>query len=187
MQVATPPAWETLSFVASGNSIERMPPSERRPGRPRTWESEAERKRAYRQRRAAELAEPLAVRVDAQQARAEAAAARTEAEAARRDAAAWKTRAAAAEARVETASARAATASLAAKKARGERDVARRLLTSKLQWARDPGVLHGDPAAMLALVADLYKELSAKRRELSDLRRRLAVAESATLTPPRHG
>jgi riboflavin biosynthesis pyrimidine reductase len=171
-----------LSFVASDNRIDHVPPPEGRPGRPRTWESEAERKRAYRRRRAAELSEPLAVRFDAQQARAEAAAARTGAAAARRDAAAWKARADAAEARAETAAARAATASAAAEKARAERDVARRLLTNKLQWARDPRVLHGDPAALLALIADLYKELSAKRRELSDLRRRLAVAESAAST-----
>lgn len=150
------------------------------------WESEAARKRAYRQRRAAELAEPLAVRVIAQQARAEAAASRTEAEAARRITAAWEARAAAADARAETAVARAATASAATAKARTERDAAQRLVTSKLQWARDPGVLSGDPAALLALVADLYKELSANRRELNDLRQRLAIAESAASARRRH-
>ena len=38
-------------------------------GRPRKWASEAERQRAYRQRRAVELADPLALRAAFRQAR----------------------------------------------------------------------------------------------------------------------
>ncbi len=38
------------------------PEPSRGPGRPRIWASDAERKRAYRARRAAELAEPLQLR-----------------------------------------------------------------------------------------------------------------------------
>jgi len=169
------------SFVASAN-VGLVPMSERRPGRPRTWENDAERKRAYRQRRAAELADPLTVRADAQQARAEAAAARADAEAARRDAAEWQAKAAAASSRAEKAAVRAVAAAAAADKARAERDDARRLLKSKLHWARSPGGLRDDPQALLALVADLYKELSSQRRQLGELRQRLHIAEAAAPT-----
>src|SRR4051812_12794650 len=41
---------------------ERDRPSPRPPGRPRVWESDAERARAYRAAKAAELAEPLQLR-----------------------------------------------------------------------------------------------------------------------------
>jgi chromosome segregation ATPase len=43
----------------------------RPPGRPRKWASEAERKRAYRTRRAADLAEPERLRLELRQARAQ--------------------------------------------------------------------------------------------------------------------
>ena len=148
-----------------------MPESEqRRPGRPRKWANEAERKREYRQRRAAELADPLALREDARAARAEAAHARAEAAAARREAERWKTRAVVAQRRAHQASERANAASEVAKTARAERDEARQLLKSKLQWAKHPEVLRNDPDAVLALVADLYQELAELRRQLKDLR-----------------
>jgi hypothetical protein len=44
-------------------------PASRPPGRPRKWTSEAERKRAYRARRAADLAEPERLRVELRRAR----------------------------------------------------------------------------------------------------------------------
>jgi hypothetical protein len=119
-------------------------------GRPRQWVSEAERKRAYRQRRAAELADPLALREDARAARAEAAQARAEAAAARREAERWHSRAVVAQRRAHQASERARAASQAAKVARTERDEARQLLRSKLQWAKHPEVLRNDPDALLA-------------------------------------
>ena len=56
----------------------------RRPGRPRKWASDAERKRAYRARRATELAEPHRLRDEAREARAAFANARTEFQTARR-------------------------------------------------------------------------------------------------------
>ncbi len=139
-------------------------------GRPRRWPSEAERKRAYRQRRAAELADPLTLREDARAARAEAATARAEAVAARREAERWQTRAVIAQRRAYQATERARAASQAAKAARAERDEARQLLTSKLQWAKHPDVLRHEPDALLALVADLYKELTELRRQLREFR-----------------
>ncbi len=139
-------------------------------GRARKWASEAERKRAYRQRRAVELADPLALRDDARAARAEAAQARAEAAVARREAERWRTRAVVAQRRAHQANERARVASQAAKAARTERDEARRLLTSKLQWAKYPEGLRSDPEALLALVADLYKELAELRRQLRDFR-----------------
>jgi predicted nucleic acid-binding Zn-ribbon protein len=142
----------------------------RPPGRPRKWASEAERKRAYRQRRAAELADPLALRDDARAARADAAQARAEAAAARQEVERWKTRAVVAQRRAHQASERARTASQAAKAARAERDEARQLLTSKLQWAKHPDVLRHDPDALLALVAELYMELTELRRQFKDFR-----------------
>ncbi|MDP8931583.1 MAG: hypothetical protein M3O70_24195 [Actinomycetota bacterium] len=148
-----------------------MPEAQRRrPGRTRKWASEAERKRAYRQRRAAELADPLALRDDARAARAEASQARAEAAAARREAERWQTRAVVAQRRAHQASERARAASQAAKAARAERDEAQRLLTSKLQWAKHPEGLRNDPEALLALVAELYEDLSELREQLRDFR-----------------
>jgi hypothetical protein len=43
----------------------------RRPGRPRVWASEAERAKAYRARRAAELADPDGLRVQVRTLRAQ--------------------------------------------------------------------------------------------------------------------
>lgn len=53
-----------MTYAYSGvNRSDRDPEeSARGPGRPRKWATEAERARAYRQRRAAELAEPGALR-----------------------------------------------------------------------------------------------------------------------------
>lgn len=68
---------------------------------------------------------------------------------------------------------------MAVDKAWAERNEARRLLTSKLKWASDAGRLRDDPKALLALVADLYKELSTLRRQVGELRARLRIAEAA--------
>jgi len=59
------------------------------PGRPRKWTSDAERKRAYRARRAAELADPLAQREVAKTAAAETARAKEAADAAVVEAERW--------------------------------------------------------------------------------------------------
>ena len=118
-------------------------------------------------RRAAELAGPEAVRSEAQAARAGAAKAGTAAEAARRKTEYWRKRAAAAEQRVERATQRARAAEQAAQRARAERDATQRLLRSKLHWSRDARPLKNDPDSLLALVADLRRELEEQRRQLA--------------------
>jgi hypothetical protein len=145
-------------------------------GRPRKWSSEAERKRAYRLRRAAELAGPEAIRAEAQAARAEAIRARTATERARRKTEYWRQRAAVAEQRVDGARQRVRAAEQSAQRARAERDDAQRLLRSKLQWSRDARPLRNDPDTLLALVADLRCELEEQRRQLARARQLLNIA-----------
>lgn len=145
-------------------------------GRPRKWASEAERKRAYRQRRAAELAGPQAVRDQARSLRAEATEARRAAERTKKQAEHWRLRAERAERRVEQAKQRTRAAEQAAQRARGERDQAQRLLRNKMQWSRDARPLRNDPDSLLALVADLRRELEEQRRQLAAARHLLATA-----------
>ena len=142
----------------------------RRAGRPRKWSSEAERKRAYRQRRAAELADPLELRDAARAARTEAAQSLSAAEAARREAERWRGKASAADRRAGAADRKLAAERARAQRLVAERDEARRLLRRKLQWARHAEGLRRDPDALLALVAELYPELEKLRKELSRLR-----------------
>lgn len=87
------------------------------------------------------------------------------------DARRWQVKAEQAEKRAAQLTLRAAGLDAAAVKARQERDAARRLLTSKMQWSRDARRLVGDPEALLALVADLRQELERCRRELAAVRR----------------
>ena len=169
MQVAELPALEALLSSRPAILI-HVSEQVRKGGRPRKWSSEAERKRAYRQRRAAELAGPLELREAARAARSEAAESRSVAETAQREAGRLRAQAAAAGRR-----ANAAERKLAAEKARAqrlvaERDEARRLLRRKLQWARHAEGLRRDPDALLALVAELYQELEKLRKEVSRLR-----------------
>ncbi len=72
MQVALLPALGTAGFIAS-LWLRRMAEQVRKAGRPGKWEDEAARKRAYRQRRAAKLSNPLELGEAARVARAEAA------------------------------------------------------------------------------------------------------------------
>jgi len=139
-------------------------------GRPRKWSSEAERKRAYRQRRAAELADPLEIREAARAARSEAGQSRSAAEVAQREAERWRAKAAAAERRAGAAERKLAAEKVRAQRLVAERDEARRLLRRKLQWARHAEVLRRDPDALLALVAELFAELEKLRKEASRLR-----------------
>jgi len=111
----------------------------KRVGRPRQWATEAERKRAYRLRRAAELADALEQRRVAHDARGEAAAERAAANMARQQAERWRRTAEAAEKRAVAAEKRAIRESAAAQRFLAERDEARRLLRRKLQWAKDAG------------------------------------------------
>lgn len=142
----------------------------KRVGRPRQWASEADRKRAYRARKAAELAEPLVQRRAAQDARRELATQLAVADAARQEAERWRRRAAAAERRAATAERRAVRESAAAKGFLAERDEACRLLRRKLQWAKHVQDGHLDAQELLALVAELYAELAKLRKELATLR-----------------
>lgn len=152
--------------------MKHMSEQVKRVGRPRQWASEADRKRAYRARKAAELAEPLAQRQAAQEARREVAAHIALADAARQDAERWRRRAAAAEKRAGVAERRAAREKAAARRLLVERDDARRLLRRKLQWASHAEGLRRDPDALLALVAELYAELATLRKEASTRRHR---------------
>jgi len=145
----------------------------KRVGRPRQWASEAERKRAYRERKAAELADPLGQRRTAQDARREAATQRSAAEAARQESDQWRRKAAAAEKRIATAERRAVREKAAALRLLAERDEARRLFRRKLQWAKHAEQARLDPPELLALVAELYAELAKLRTEVSMLRRKV--------------
>ncbi len=142
----------------------------KRVGRPRKWADEAERKRAYRARRAAELADPLTQRRAARDARREVDSQRAAAEAARQEADRWQRRAVPAENRASVAEQRAVRDKAAAQRSLAERDEARRLLRRKLQWAKHAEDLRRDPDALLALVAELYAELTKLRKEASTLR-----------------
>lgn len=165
------------SFVASVILI-RMSEQGKRVGRPRQWASEAERKRAYRSRKAAELADPLRQRQAAQDARTEAAIERSAATAAHLQAERWRRKAMAAEKRADAAEKRADAAeqravreAAAAHRFLAERDEARRLLRRKLQWAKHAGAAHLDSQELLAMVAELYAELTRLRKEIATLRR----------------
>jgi len=127
----------------------------KRPGRPRKWANEAERKRAYRQRMAEELSDPLATRAAARAARQTAITARREATEARADARRWQRKAEASARRAEEASSRARQAVRDVRQAHQERDRALALLRRKLQWAGLPDELRRDPDKLVALVAEL--------------------------------
>jgi len=138
----------------------------RPPGRPRKWIDEAERKRAYRARRAAELAEPTQLRAALQTARAETNKARHIAERARKQADSWRGRAAVANERAEKARRRIGAAEHAAQRARAERDEAERKLRGRLRDSSDVRALLRDPDRLVALVDKLRGELKDVRREL---------------------
>src|SRR4051812_42306369 len=104
----------------------------RPPGRPRKWSSEAERKRAYRARRAVELAEPHRLRDDAQQARQAAAATQAEADVARRAQQRAEQRAINAERRSARLSGQLRASKAETTRARTARDEARSALRRKL-------------------------------------------------------
>lgn len=142
----------------------------KRVGRPRQWAAEADRKRAYRARKAAELAEPLMQRQAAQTARREVAEQQAVADRALQEAERWRRRAAAAEKRADTAERRAVRESAAAQRFLAERDEARRLLRRKLQWAKHAKDAGLDAQELLALVAELYAELAELRKEVTTLR-----------------
>jgi AT-hook transcription factor len=146
-------------------------------GRPRKWATEAERKRAYRQRRAAELADPQALREEANSLRAAASSARAAEKRAKEQAASWRTRAERAERRTELARQRTRVAERAAQRARAERNQAQRLLRNKMQWSRDARPLRNDPDSLLALIADLRRQLEEQRHELAQVKQLLVIAE----------
>ena len=175
LQVAEPPALEAP--VSSRPTIlNRVSEQVRRVGRPRQWASEAERKQAYRARKAAELADPLQQRRAAQEARREATEQRSLTEAAQQEADRWRRKAVAAEKRAVAAERRAAREKGSAHRLVAERDEARRLLRRKLQWAKHAEHARLDPQELLALVAELYAEQAKLRKEASMLRQRLQRA-----------
>lgn len=109
-------------------------------------------------------------------ARAEAARARTATERARRKTEYWRQRAAVAERRVERARQRTHAAEQVGQRARVERDEAQRLLRNKLHWSRDARPLRNDPDSLLALIADLRRELEEQRRQLARSRELLEMS-----------
>lgn len=164
-----------------------MPDEERRPpGRPRKWATEAERKRAYRGRKAAELSEPLRVREELRGARLEAAAAQTDAEAARRAAERTGRRVAALERQVATLQDRLHREEVATRKARRQRDEAQRLLGRKIRLAHDAVYLRGDPDTLVAIIAEQRELLDWFRSEVRSPRSRpeREYERSGNLDPP---
>jgi hypothetical protein len=155
-----------------------MPPhhQKRRPGRPRIWADEAERKRAYRRRRADELADPIRLREVAKAATAAQSRAQQEVLAAGRMADRLERRIATLQRELGVARERARRARVRAERSTAERDEARRLLTRKLQHARQAVSALGvraDPNALLAIIAELYPELDRLRQQNKALRRAL--------------
>jgi hypothetical protein len=149
-----------------------VPEQVKRVGRPRQWANEAERKRAYRQRRATELANPLGLREAAQKAHGDAAESRAARDAAVRDAEQWRAKAAAMARRAEAAERRATKEKLRGQRLVAERDEARRLLRRKLQWASHAEGLRRDPDALLVLVAELYADQERLRKKVASLQQR---------------
>ena len=139
----------------------------RGPGRPRIWADDAERKRAYRARRAAELAEPHRLRDEAAASRKAATAANAEVQAARRALQRAEQRAATAERRAAKLLDQLQASRAAATRARMGRDEAQRLLGRKLALAKDADLLRGDPDALLAIIAEQRALLAWYRRGLA--------------------
>jgi hypothetical protein len=154
-----------------------MPPDQKGRGRPRKWATDAERKRAYRQRRAIDLAAPQAVRDEARSLRADAHNARAAAQRSEQKAEHWRLRVERAERRTEEARRGARAADQAAQRARAERDRAQRLLRDKMKWSRDARPLRNDPDSLLALIADLRRQLEGQRHELARVKQLLAITE----------
>ena len=173
METSRPLTFETVS------EQEKRPP-----GRPRIWADEAERKRAYRARRAAELAEPARMRDDARAARAEAAAAASQLQTAQRAAQRAEQRAQAADRRSAKLLDRVRAAEAATGRARTARDRAERLLRHKLNTVKDAQHLRSDPDALLAVIAEQRQLLAWYRNRLAQVERALRALGG---TPPRRG
>jgi hypothetical protein len=154
---------------------------QRSPGRPRKWDSEAARKRAYRQRKAEQLADPLAARAAAQPADTRARAAEQAASRARHHLDRVRERLAEAEQRLDNARHRAAVAETAARQARAERDRARRLLDAKWRGAGTGRHLMRDPERLVAVIADLRADYETLRRELRFARQALGYPSDRPL------
>lgn len=162
-----------------------MPEQQKRPpGRPRIWADEAERKRAYRARRAAELAEPHRVRDDARAARADATAAKSQLQTATRALQRAEQRLLAAERRAAKLLERIQATDANLKRARMARDRAERLLRQKLATVKDAQHLRDDPDALLAVIAEQRQLLAWYRRRAAELELHLRTLGA---TPPNRG
>lgn len=156
-------------------------PPKRPPGRPRKWDSEAERKRVYRQRKAEELADPLAVRASAQAARDRAHDAEQDASRVRGQLDRYRMRLAAAEQRAKKARDRATAAEKAAQRARAERDHARRLFEAKWRAVGTGRHMMNDPERLVAALADVRTDYDSLRRELMFARQALGYRSDKPL------
>ena len=106
-----------------------------------------------------------------------ASAARAAEKRAKEQAANWRLRTERAERRTELARQRTRVAERAAQRAREEHDQAQRLLRNKMQWSHDARPLRNDPDSLLALIADLRRQLEEQRHELAQVKQLLAIAE----------
>jgi chromosome segregation ATPase len=162
-----------------------VPEQRKRPlGRPRIWASEAERKRAYRARRAAELAEPHRVRDEAQAARAEATAAKSQLQTATRALQRAEQGLLAAERRAAKLLERIQATDANLKRARMARDRAEQLLRQKLSTVKDAQHLRDDPDALLAVIAEQRQLLAWYRTRLAAVERTLRALGGS---PPSRG
>ena len=170
---------DATNFIAPGNVRGVSDQPGRRRGRPRTRADEAERSRAYRERKAAELGEPARLRAAAKAAQAATAQARRQSQALATEAQRWQRRAQAARRDAAKARDQARRARARAQRSTADRDDARRLLRRKLQWARRVSAMPGvrdDPRALLAIISELHQELARLRRERQVLHRLLRLS-----------
>lgn len=115
----------------------------------------------------------MGLRETAKAAQSAASDARAEAAAATAEAERWRRRAQAAEKDAKAARVQARRERQRAQRSTAERDEAQRLLRRKLQMAgraADTPAIRDDPAALLAIIAELHPELERLRRENKRLR-----------------
>jgi hypothetical protein len=136
---------------------------------------EADRKRAYRSRKAADLAEPLRLREEASQAVAEAVLARADALQARSEASRWQAKAESNLRRAQRAEEQAETSARNLREAVAKRKRAEKLCRSKLAWARHATPLRNDPDALLAVISDLVQQSQTLRDDRDAARRQVVL------------
>jgi chromosome segregation ATPase len=144
------------------------PEPRRQRGRPRKWQNDAERQRAYRARLAKQLAEPLQVRAELRAARSTIATMLARAASAERDVLRLEMALHAADRRVAGTEQKLARSRTELTKARAERNRAKRLLKRRLLWSAEFQELRTDPEALLAVIGELAEDLEWSRRRRTE-------------------